>query len=144
MDSPKVKPKKCTILLVDDEEEFRVQLERKLFAVGYDVHVTANGKLAFQKLQTGIRFDLILCDLRMPVMDGAAFISEVRKVGSKIPIIVLTGTADREAIKLLAPLKLSGLLLKPFKPNELLDKIKAVLNQPAATPAATSPPKKAA
>ena len=110
-------PKK--ILIVDDEENFRHMLSVILKKEGYDVETASNGEEALQKIATSSP-DQILCDIRMPQMDGLEFLSEVQKRGMDATIIMMSayGTLDIaiEAMKLGA----YDYISKPFKPDEVI------------------------
>ncbi len=66
------------ILIVDDEESFRHMLSVILIKEGYEVETSSNGEEGLQKA-TASAFDHILCDVRMPRMDGLAFLREIKK-----------------------------------------------------------------
>jgi two-component system response regulator AtoC len=107
------------VLIVDDEENFRHMLSVILKKEGYDVEAASNGEEALQKMVLS-PFDQILCDIRMPKMDGLEFLNEAKKVGVDSTIIMMSayGTLDIaiEAIK-------SGAydyISKPFKPDEII------------------------
>jgi len=110
-------PKK--ILIVDDEENFRHMLSVILKKEGYDVETASNGEEALQKI-AATSPDQVLCDIRMPQMDGLEFLSEVQKRGMDATIIMMSayGTLDIaiEAMKLGA----YDYISKPFKPDEVI------------------------
>lgn len=68
-------------------------IQRQLKSLGYDSTLTENGQQAFRKLQSG-KFDLLLADLMMPVMDGLELIQKVRtmekETGEHLPIVCLS------------------------------------------------------
>jgi two-component system response regulator AtoC len=91
------------VLIVDDEENFRHMLSVILKKEGYDVEAASNGEEALQKV-TLSPYDQVLCDIRMPKMDGLDFLNEAKKAGVDATIIMMSayGTVDIaiEAIKL--------------------------------------------
>jgi two-component system response regulator AtoC len=91
------------ILIVDDEENFRHMLSVILKKERYDVETASNGEEGLQKISVS-PFDQILCDIRMPHMDGMEFLSEAQKLGIDATIIMMSayGTIDTaiEAMKL--------------------------------------------
>ena len=107
------------ILIIDDEENFRHMLSVILKKEKYDVETASNGEEGLQKV-TDSAFDQILCDIRMPQMDGLEFLKEVQKMGVNATIIMMSayGTVDTaiEAMKLGA----YDYISKPFKPDEII------------------------
>lgn len=107
------------ILIVDDEENIRHMLSVILIKEGYEVETASNGEEGLQKA-TGSPFDQILCDIRMPRMDGLEFLKEMRKIAGEATIIMMSayGTVDIaiEAMKLGA----YDYISKPFKPDEII------------------------
>jgi two-component system response regulator AtoC len=107
------------ILIVDDEENFRHMLSVILVKEGYEVETASNGEEGLQKALTS-PFDQVLCDIRMPRMDGLEFLKELQKTAMEATIIVMSayGTVDIaiEAMKLGA----YDYISKPFKPDEII------------------------
>jgi two-component system response regulator AtoC len=90
-----------------------------LIKEGYEVETSSNGEEGLQKAAAST-YDQILCDIRMPHMDGLAFLREIKKTETEATIIVMSayGTADIaiEAMKLGA----YDYISKPFKPDEII------------------------
>jgi two-component system response regulator AtoC len=107
------------ILIVDDEESFRHMLSVILIKEGYEVETSSNGEEGLQKASAS-PFDQILCDIRMPRMDGLVFLREIKKSGVEATVIMMSayGTVDTaiEAMKLGA----YDYISKPFKPDEII------------------------
>lgn len=107
------------ILIIDDEESFRHMLSVILKKERYDVETASNGEEGLQKIAVS-PFDQILCDIRMPRMDGLEFLKEAQKIGKDATIIMMSayGTVDTaiEAMKLGA----YDYISKPFKPDEII------------------------
>lgn len=107
------------ILIIDDEESFRHMLSVILKKERYDVEAASNGEEGLQKIAVS-PFDQILCDIRMPRMDGLEFLKEAQKIGKDATIIMMSayGTVDTaiEAMKLGA----YDYISKPFKPDEII------------------------
>lgn len=116
--------KKVCVLVIDDEEEIRNVLERRLFGEGYDVEVAANGKHALQKIESGKNYHLIICDLKMPLLNGTDFIGALRAIDKETPVIVMTGYPERNWLTEAKKDGISAIFLKPFKHQELMSKIK--------------------
>lgn len=91
----------CRVLVVDDEADQRDSLAMLLEMKGIAADTAENGLDALRKLWRGERYDAVLLDLMMPVMDGAAFWGELSKDPSlaDIPVIVISGVAQFDAAK---------------------------------------------
>ncbi|MBU2550974.1 MAG: response regulator, partial [Proteobacteria bacterium] len=81
---------KLKLLVADDEERIRYGLNRTLSARGYDVVTAENGRAALEVLQTE-PVDVILLDLKMPVMSGERVLEVVHAEHPEIVVIVITG-----------------------------------------------------
>jgi two-component system, NtrC family, response regulator AtoC len=107
------------ILIIDDEENFRHMLSVILIKEGYEVETASNGEEGIQK-SIASPFNQILCDIRMPRMDGLEFLREIKKTAVDATIIIMSayGTLDIaiEAMKLGA----YDYISKPFKPDEII------------------------
>ncbi|WP_085315933.1 response regulator [Derxia lacustris] len=112
------------ILIIDDSTSFRQVVRIALTGAGYAVTEAGDGMEAIQRLGTQ-RFNLIVCDVNMPRMDGITFVKHVKTQPSHkfTPIIMLT-TESQEAKK--AEGKAAGArawMTKPFQPSQLLDAV---------------------
>jgi two-component system, cell cycle response regulator CpdR len=84
------------ILLAEDEEAFRAFITRALLQDGHDVVATADGGEALDVLTRDHgRFDLLLTDIRMPVMDGIALALAAARDHPDLVILLMTGYADQ-------------------------------------------------
>jgi len=116
--------KKFAILVVDDDEQILDFLCPKLKGVGYNVLTANNGIEALEQAEAQDP-DLLVLDLVMPKMGGFETLKEIRKF-SAVPVIVLSARgADVDKIKGLE-LGADDYLSKPFNPDELLARIKAL------------------
>ena len=107
------------ILVIDDEESFRHMLSVILKREGFEVETASDGEEGVQKVMINT-YDQVLCDIRMPRMDGLDFLKEVQKTGIDTTLIMMSayGTIDTalEAMKLGA----YDYISKPFKPDEII------------------------
>jgi CheY-like chemotaxis protein len=87
------------VLVVEDDMDARLVLEKLLTARGYEVHLAQNGQEALDVLLALKRPCLILLDLMMPVMDGWRFLGELKKCdgAAESTVIVVSAVADRMA-----------------------------------------------
>ena len=107
------------ILVIDDEENMRHFLKSLLAKEGYEVSLAADGLEGLQLLEEQI-FDIILCDIRMPRMDGLEFLKNLQGKNSAATIITMSayGTIDL-AIETMQ-LGAYDYISKPFKPPEII------------------------
>ena len=116
------------ILCVDDEPMVLRLMTRLLERLGADV-TTATGPLEALDVFAAERFDLIVTDIRMPGMDGHAFLAEIRARDPEVPVVVATGHASLDnAIRALHD-GASGMLLKPFTGEEFRAEVRAALDR---------------
>ncbi len=102
-----------TILLVEDDLDIQSVISMVLELDGYKVKLANNGVQALEFLSREKLPDLILLDMRMPIMDGWQFASEFYKIyGRSVPIIVVTAAADAEQRAI--DIQANGWLGKPF------------------------------
>lgn len=106
------------ILLVEDVEFNILFAEQILKTWGANIDVALNGKEALHKVETG-RYDIILMDLRMPVMDGFTATKEIRRFNNETPIIALTASASAELLEKILDNGFNDHVLKPFAPKDL-------------------------
>jgi CheY-like chemotaxis protein len=83
----------ATILVVDDDPSIREVVASLLEMEGYQVRTAANGLEALRCVERETP-DLVVLDMRMPVMDGWTFVRELHRRGLALPILVLTATQD--------------------------------------------------
>jgi len=111
---------KRRLLVVDDEEAMRHMLSSMLRKEDYIVTSASNGYDALQLITEDV-YDIILCDIRMPRMDGLTFLQEIKNTGEALPPIIMMsayGSIDTalEAIKRGA----YDYISKPFKQDEII------------------------
>ncbi len=115
------------ILLVEDDEAVREAIVDQLEDAGYSVAAVATGAQALMLLREGRPIDLIVFDLRLPVMDGWEF--RIQQKGDlklrRIPVIAMSGDASSKA----AAVDADAFLQKPFKEAALSGEIDRLLRQ---------------
>ncbi len=107
------------VLVIDDDEGIREMLEMALADEGYRVESAPNGAAGLE-LAARARPDLILLDMRMPIMDGWEFARAYRtRPGPHAPIVVVT--AARDASDRAEQILADGYLAKPFSLDDLIN-----------------------
>jgi two-component system, cell cycle response regulator CpdR len=121
------------ILLAEDEEAVRAFVKKALEQDGHAVIEAADGGLALDILQTDIEgFDLLLSDIRMPMMDGIALALATARDFPALPIILMTGFADqRERASELQAL-IEDVISKPFALADLRSLVQRTLEKHAS------------
>ena len=107
------------VLIVDDEPGLRQSLGLLLTDAGYAVTAEQNGRRALDRA-TAETFDLVLCDVRMPEMDGLTFLRNYRQRGGSALVIVMSAYGGEDAA--IAAMKEGAYdyLPKPFRPDEVV------------------------
>lgn len=112
------------ILVVDDEEGYRKLLSWELGARGYRVVTASSGREALERVRAE-RFPLVICDIRMPGMDGIEILEAVKKADLEAEVIMATGYATIETAVLAIKRGAYDFIQKPF----LLDKLFALVDR---------------
>lgn len=112
----------ATILIVDDDRDMRVSLAHLLESAGYETVIVKNAHDGLEALQSNLP-DVVLSDVRMPVMDGLEFQRKAREI-SHVPVVLISAHGD-------IPMAVSALqdgaysfVEKPFEPRRLLGIVK--------------------
>lgn len=115
------------ILVAEDEEPVRIFVTRALEHHGHQVHAVADGGAALQALQQD-RYDLLLTDIVMPVMDGIALALKATSDWPHMPVVMMTGyAAEKQRAHNLDEL-INEVISKPFSLDELAAVIHAALD----------------
>jgi DNA-binding NtrC family response regulator len=111
------------ILIVDDEERFRLTLSKRLAERGLEVGATVGtGIEALQEISSK-RYDVVLLDVKMPGMDGIQTLGEIKKINPHIEVILLTGHASVDSAVDGMRLGAYDYLMKPCDIEVLMEKI---------------------
>ena len=113
------------ILVVDDEPDILKVVIFRLKRAGYDVSTAVDGQGALDLVHKD-KPDLMLLDLRLPIIDGTEVAKRVKSDEElkNIPIIILTASSDASRYKEIEEIKADDFMLKPFNPEELMVKVK--------------------
>lgn len=124
--------KRPGVLVVEDESAVRNAISRLLQGEGYVVLEAENGATALELLAGGdaARINLVLTDLRMPVMDGRQLAAALARLRPSLPIIFMSGfTAQMMDMRLVSPHL--AFLAKPFRNDDLLAAVRKQLGPPS-------------
>jgi len=116
------------VLVVDDDAGMREVLETALATENLTVYTSVDGKDAVQKTLS-LKPDLILLDVNMPNLNGLTFCKAIRSSTEtrKIPVIIITGLTAKGRIEECMAAGADDFLGKPFRVEELLIRIRAML-----------------
>ena len=118
---------KVKILIVDDEKNIREVIKEYSILEGYEVKEADSGVKALELLNSE-KFDLMILDIMMPIMDGFTLLNSIPKE-KRIPTIILSARDD-EIDKLEGfDRGIDDYLCKPFSPRELMARVKAILKR---------------
>ena len=111
-----------TIIIVDDEPEFRLLLRMMLQPEGIEVILAEHGAKALEKLK-GLNVDLVISDIYMPVMDGMKFHEAFRAIPGheKTPFLFISGYDDQHTRNSVKDPRIEGFLLKGSPKRELME-----------------------
>ena len=114
------------VLILEDEPDLR-ELLVEMLSDTYDLVTATNGIEGIEAIEKG-RFDVILLDLMMPVMDGVSFAEEIHRRGIDTPIVVVSAMPTIEAIA--KKLGAIDFCRKPCAPSRLHRALSAALSSP--------------
>ncbi len=113
------------ILLVDDEDAFRLSMKRRLALRGYEVLDLDNGQDAIKTARSDTELEVVILDLKMPVMSGEEVLKEIRIFRPALQVIMLTGHGSVESAMESGRLDAFAYLEKPCEFEKLLETIEA-------------------
>ncbi len=109
------------VLIIEDEEMVRINLEDFLEDDGFEVKSADSGELGIELL-AGSEFDIAIVDMRLPGMDGNTFIKKAKKIQPRLDFIIHTGSAFYSLPKEFSDMGITReqILLKPLSDMEVL------------------------
>jgi DNA-binding response OmpR family regulator len=118
------------ILAVDDEPDVLMIVRMGLMSEGYEVDTATNGFDALSKAKESCP-DLVVLDMMMPEMTGFEVLKHLRNHESTrdVPVIMLTGVADRARIQQALDAGINFYIVKPFNLHDLLAKVKLAMDE---------------
>lgn len=118
------------IMVVDDEKNVRDIIRLQLEQKGFHVLEAENGEQAIKTLNEGnnlVSLGLILCDIRMPKVNGIEVIDYLKKEAPGVPIVVLTGYPDTDLAVSLMKKGVKDYLVKPVDKAKLLETVDSIV-----------------
>ena len=117
------------ILICEDNPMAMKTLSVVLAREGYDADTAEDGNKAIELLQKN-DYDLMVVDIHLPYHSGLELIKFVRSdQGKDTPALMLTAFSDPQMQRQAGELGISGYMVKPFNPSDLVNKIKSILGQ---------------
>ena len=120
------------ILIIDDEEEVREVLALHLKKGGFETVEAKDGAEAIQLMKKGsnlVNVGLIICDIRMPKINGVEAIDFLRQNAASIPTLVVTGYPDTELAVSLIDKGVKDYLVKPVSKEKLLKTVSRIFSE---------------
>ena len=118
-DFPRLKKIMAKLLVVDDEKNLRMIVQKELSRQGHEVETASDGEAAWDALEAQ-DFDVLLCDINMPRLDGIGLLRRLReKLQNPPEVIMLTGQATVETAIEAMKLGAYDYLTKPYRISEL-------------------------
>jgi len=109
---------KGRILVVDDEERICEAVEKALERIGYDVESSLDAFVAWEKFQKS-SFDMVICDVKMPGMDGMALLDRIKEHDPTTLVLMITGYASIESAVESIKKGAQDYIPKPFTPDQI-------------------------
>ncbi|MDI6852454.1 MAG: response regulator [Deltaproteobacteria bacterium] len=121
------------VLIVDDSAAMRMLISKVLDIARFDIGAcfeAGNGQEALKILENNW-VDIIICDLHMPEMDGAAFLEAMRahKLWRSIPVVLVTTESREYVVSPLLKHLAQGYIKKPFRPETIRSQLAAILGE---------------
>lgn len=119
---------KATVLIVDDEKVIREVLARSVTREGYTVDQATDGRDALDKMALS-SFDIVITDIKMPVMDGMELLKKVKVQYPETSVIVITAYADALTPADALEAGADKFIFKPFKNFEIAEALHVVFDK---------------
>lgn len=116
------------ILIAEDDNKIRQLFTRVLIKNGYNVKGASNGKEALELLDQEY-FDMIICDVMMPKMDGYELVRTLRESGNTLPVLMVTAKTEFDDMRLGFLSGTDDYMVKPVNINELIIRVGALLRR---------------
>ena len=117
------------VLLVDDEEGLRSLMAQALEAAGCTVFQAGDGEEGVEQFRAhAFHIDVTVLDLTMPKLSGEEVLQQIVDTRSDACVILCSGYTEEDVVRQFAAYRLAGFIEKPFRPSDLVEKIRAALD----------------
>lgn len=120
------KNKSVRLLLVDDDPNMQRMVALFLNKKNYELEIAGNGRKALDLLDNN-KFDLIISDMQMPLMDGSTLLRKMREKKIKTPVILISAYTSLNMPNEIDTTDFVAILFKPFDSSNLISSIEKVL-----------------
>ena len=118
-----------TILICEDEQIMLAALSFRMRQNGFEVIAAEDGKVALDKIKE-FNPDIIVTDIMMPYITGIELLNIVREeMKSTVPVIIISALEQEETILTAFQKGANDFIVKPFKPNELILRVKKIIQE---------------
>ncbi len=126
----KLEAPRCKILLAEDDEMIRIVIRRLLEREGFEVTTCADGSSALRAAYEN-SYSMILCDVRMPQLDGFELLRRLRELpdSERTPVVMLTSMGKEEDVHRGFELGADDYIVKPFSSAELLSRVRRLIQK---------------
>jgi len=122
------------VLVIDDEEIVRAVSSRMLKIMGFEPLLATNGREGADIFASRPdEIAAVMLDLTMPVLDGTATLTELRRIRADVRVLLMSGFTEHDALDRFAGKGLAGFLQKPFRSDELRTALRAMFEQESRT-----------
>jgi DNA-binding response OmpR family regulator len=117
------------ILVIDDEQNILKMMELILSGAGYDITTSESGRDGLAKFGSGANFDLVVCDYKMPDLNGIEVEQQMLKIDPSVRVIMVSGYGGIETALDAMNRGATDYLRKPFAPEALRDAVRVALER---------------
>lgn len=118
-----MKAKQKRIVIIEDNEVSRALLRTILRSDGYEVIGEGHDGQSGLALAVRLAPDLVCLDVVMPKLDGMQVLAELRRELPEVPVLMITGHTDREAVQSMIKGGAAGIVVKPFNAKKVLEEV---------------------
>jgi two-component system, cell cycle response regulator len=121
------------VLAVDDSRAIRTMVSKQILELGFECDEAEDGEQGLLKLAEN-RYDLVVLDVTMPVLDGPGMLEKMRARGDRTPVLMLTSESKTSIVAFCMKQGIDDYIIKPFKAEELRAKVQKCI-KPVGLPA---------